>query len=114
MEASGSMALRYDGSDPRAVTAGAVHVECAAERLDAVAQAGEAAAGVLARTPDAIVGDLEVEGVSRRGDAHADRRGLGVFLSVGEHLGAHVVGGCFDGLVKACGGQVVYDREGDG
>ncbi len=99
------MALRYGGSDPGAVAAGAVHVECAAERLDAVAQAGQAAAGVLACAADAIVGDLELEGVSRRGGAYADRRGVGVFLSVGERLGEYVVRGCFDGLVERVEGS---------
>src|SRR4051812_42178375 len=106
------MVLRYDGSDAGSVTAGAVYVEGAGEGLDAVTQAGEAAAGGLACAADAIVDDFEVEGVSRRGDAHADRGGSRVLLSVGEYFGEDVVRGCFDGLIEACGGQVVDDRDG--
>ena len=65
MEASGTRpALRYGGGDPGPVAAGTVHVECAAERLDAVAQAGQATAGGLGCAADAIVGDLEVKGVA--------------------------------------------------
>ena len=61
MELSGPrLAVRYDGSDSGSVTAGAVHVEGAAERPDAVAQAGQAAAGGLGCAADAVVGDLEL------------------------------------------------------
>src|SRR4051794_20098250 len=55
------LAPRYDGGDAGPVTTGTGHFERAAERLDAVAETGEAAADGLARAADPIVGDLEVK-----------------------------------------------------
>ena len=94
------------GGDPGAVTAGAVDVECAAECLDAVAQAGQATAGSLGCAADAVVGDLEVKGAGRRGGAYVNRCGVRVLLCVAERFGEEVVRRRFDGVVKPRRGQI--------
>src|SRR4051794_23010664 len=79
-------AQRDGGVHGRTGARRALDAQAAAERLDAVAEAAQAAASLRTGAADAVVGDRERRGVERALDADLDLAAIGVLGDVGERF----------------------------
>ena len=86
---------------PRSRAGRAVDSQCSPEGLHTRAQAGNAGAGALLRSPDPVVGNNDVQPVVGCEDLQADDRRVRVLLRVGERLGHDEVRRRLDGHVDA-------------
>jgi hypothetical protein len=89
-----------------------VELEPAAERLDAIGEPAQPAAGAGVGAADPVVAHLDPQSAARAPESHADRRGLGMPGGVGQGLRDEVVGGGLDSLWEALAQRLELDRHG--